>query len=655
MQLIPALIALSLTTEVGAIAAQISTPGNVQVRSTPNNGLPPIGGNQKGGHLNMLNQFEDLSFDMGPTWSGPSFGAGAWGDYNGDGYPDLWQSNHAKFPTLLKNNGDGTFSDVTLSVVNILGPVDSHGAAWCDFDGDGDQDLIELVGAVSGTGIGPNQLWVNDNGTLNESAVQFGLDYPPGRGRTPLWLDWNNDGRMDLLSTNFNSAQSEDKLFTQQPNGTFLEEPPTMGFVPTGKPTHFAHLVDFDSDGLLDVHMDGLTFPTKIYSLSPSNWTDITDITDIFGFDYVSDVVDVASGDFDGDQLNDFYFAREPFWKLSQVEVDKNSNLRMDLLSDQNEIGFTFRCRGPIQVVLDSGSDLNAVFLGESGTHPSDTTFELSHKDDISGGIHIHAPGTPGIYIGREWDADTWVVSMFAPSRARLQAYIRSVEEITEINTFGFLEGTAPPDMLMDQDQAGWTAELMNQSTIPGSSVVTGDFDNDMDLDLYVVRTGTAVNLGNRLYENDGSGNFSLVANAGGANGILTGVGDSVSMVDYDLDGFLDLYVTNGRTSPLLAESGHHQLFHNTGNSNHWIQIDLVGTTSNVEGLGARVVATAGGVTQYREQGGGIHRWTQNHSRLHFGMGPNVMIDTIEVYWPSGTVQTLQNVSADQILTITEP
>jgi hypothetical protein len=647
-----ALLALALTCPVSAMDAKLATPGQVQVKPTPIRPGAVSGGLMNGANGSLANQFEDLSHNMGPTWSGASFGAGAWGDFNGDGYPDLWQSNHAKPPTLLQNNGDGTFTDVADLVVNLLGPVDSHGAAWADFDGDGDKDLIELVGAVSGTGVGPNQLWRNDNGTLNEVAISYGLDYPTGRGRTPLWLDWNNDGRLDLVTANFTSAASEDKLFTQQPNGTFLEEPSSTGFASLGKPSHFAHLADFDGDGTLDVHMNGLTFPKLIYSLTPSSWTDIADT---FGFAAVSDVVDVASGDFDGDGVNDFYFSREPFWRLSQAEVDKNGVFRMDLLSDQQEVGLVFRCRGPIEFDLDVTSDLSNYFIGEAGITPTSHKFTLSHKDDFSGGFFPRTTTTPGIYIGREWDSETWVITMYAPVRSRFQAQIRSLEPFDRITPFGFLDGNLNPDAILDQSQSGWSTQLMTASAQPSASVVTGDFDNDMDLDIYVVRSGTAVNLGNRLYENDGTGQFTNVPSAGGARGVLTGVGDCVSTVDYDHDGFLDLYVTNGRSHQLLAESGQHQLFHNTANSNHWLEIDLVGTTSNIEGIGARVVATAGGVTQSREQGGGIHRWTQNHSRLHFGMGANNVVDTLTIHWPSGTVQILNSVSVDQIMTITEP
>jgi hypothetical protein len=646
-------IALCLSIQTGSALAQVSVPGGQQVQQaaqTPSN--PPTAGSLVGGGPSaMLNQFEDMSINMNANWNTPTFGAGAWGDFNGDGWPDLWQSNHAKFPTLMQNNGDGTFTDVTTTIANIIGPVDSHGCAWADFDGDGDLDLIELVGADSGQGECPNQLWRNDNGYLNEVAAAYGLDYPTGRGRTPLWLDWNNDGRLDLVTANFASLQSEDKVFTQQPNGTFLEEPPSTGFIPSGKPTHFAQLADFDADGKMEVHMNGLSFPSSIYSLTPTSWTDITNT---FGFEALPNVVDSAPGDFDGDLMSDFYFARDPFWRLSQADLDKNGTLRVDLLSDLNEVGFTFRCDGPIQISISTTSDLNSFFLGESGVKPTATDFVLSHKDDISGGVFVRAADDPGTYIGREWDSNTWILTMYSPTRARLEMTVKSLTPIEQIAPFGFSHYEPGSDLIMDHSSTGWENYSLGAIDINGSSVVTGDFDNDMDLDLYVVRTGRSVNLGNKLYENLGGGQFAYVDSAGGANGVLTGVGDSVSMVDYDQDGFLDLFLTNGRSGALLSESGRHQLFHNTGNSNHWLEIDLVGTTSNVHGIGARVLAISGGVTQMRSQGGGIHRWTQNHSRLHFGLGANTTVDTLEIHWPSGIVQTMSQVSADQVITVIE-
>jgi len=93
---------------------------------------------------------------------------------------------------------------------------------------------------------------------------------------------------------------------------------------------------------------------------------------------------------------------------------------------------------------------------------------------------------------------------------------------------------------------------------------------------------------------------------------------------------------------------GPKQLFHNSGNTNHWIEFDLVGTTSNRDGIGSKVYVSSGGITQYREQNGGYHRWSQNFSRVHVGLARNTQAD-VTVVWPNGVSKTYSALAANRI------
>ena len=84
--------------------------------------------------------FEEVTNATGISYVGPSYGA-YWGDFNGDIYPDLYVSNHGMPGILYLNQGDGTFVDITSEVFLQELEGDTHGAAWADFDNDGDHDL----------------------------------------------------------------------------------------------------------------------------------------------------------------------------------------------------------------------------------------------------------------------------------------------------------------------------------------------------------------------------------------------------------------------------------------------------------------------------------------------------------------------------------
>ena len=183
-----------------------------------------------------------------------------------------------------------------------------------------------------------------------------------------------------------------------------------------------------------------------------------------------------------------------------------------------------------------------------------------------------------------------------------------------------------------------------------------GDFNNDGLLDLYVVNSGSdPEGKGpNYLYMNNQNGTFTDVATRAGVDDSVVSRGRGAAWGDYDNDGFLDLFVTNGEDGTQFVE-GPQILYHNRGNRNGWLKIKLVGTASNRQGLGTKVTIQIGPTIQYREfNGAGGHFLSQGAGPLHFGLRRATVVDQITVKWPSGLNQILSNISANQEVTVIE-
>lgn len=480
------------------------------------------------------------------SYEGSGLASGsAWGDYNGDGFADLFVGNHYDMPVLYKNLCNGRFANVTTQVMvkpaNIVNGAwgDQHGAAWADFDKDGDQDLLVLVGGQEGQGLGPNQLYENHGGRLADCARMLAVDYPLGRGRTPTWLDYDNDGRLDLFE---GAVARPDRL---APPTLFRDL--TTSFVDVREATNFKPLntlgiwlSDLNRDGRMEVLFQGTrTAPpaarASAFSIIQTATATATAFRDVTPVAFRSSFPDIVAADVNGD-------------------------LRPDL------------------------------FVCNSWSNPQQP---FGHE------LYLNLPA-------------------------------------------GFVRRS---------DGSG-----INGSGRPcRPSAIAADFDNDMDVDLYfdasagdsIGRTGG--DLANVMLWNNGDGTFVADASAGGAVGRLAGWGDSAAAADFDRDGFIDIYLTyDAAVSQLYRNGG--------GNGNHWLAIDLVGRSSNADGVGAQVLVTAGGITQLREQTGGIHRlWSQNHQRIHVGLGANTVASRVVVQWPSGRKSVLANVAADRVRRIVEP
>ena len=516
-------------------------------------------------------------------------------------------------------------------------------------------------------------------------------------------------------------------LFEQNSDGTFDDVTNVVGLnVPF--PSNYAQLADVTGDGNLDLIVQGIfNFPAKVYDISNgTNLVDITnnfnfpltsdlpkDISE--DFQEHSSARDTIIADFDGDGFNDIFLVRSRAKETVNPSVFQGTNEKVvsgDLIlrKPEQEIGYSFQTASGANIALDF-FDLNGlaanlnpnteIFIGKSGRGPTVAELEAFVKirsastepatgNDLpstnqidrvaalllsssSGGVN----GLPtnrsarGVYIGLV--NGTWQIRLNSGKSEKIRSAVESTQPITNLKPIGFTNVNPADNALEDQL---WlfnekTGKFVNNPVAAGlttptlaQNAVAGDFDNDQDIDIYLVNSYPSFDQPNILYENQGKGTFKAVPQAGGAKGTALNfvwldfrVGARAATADYDGDGFLDIFLgsTVGRSGRKTYLASPSQLFKNQGNDNNWIQIDLEGIKSNRDGIGARVWArTPDGVTQLREQNGGMHLYAQNPQRIHFGLAQNQTIESLVVEWPSGTRQVLKNVPVNQILKIRE-
>jgi hypothetical protein len=624
-------------------------------------------------------EFDDVAAQAGVANRGPT-AASAWGDLNGDGWPDLWVSNHhGEWPNLFLNLGTGAFRDVARESL-ALDPKaelpDYHGAAWGDFDRDGDDDLLVVTGGGAGRGTSANTLFVNARGRLLDEAGARGIDYPLGRGRTPLWMDADRDGAMDAVIMNKPRKEAPSAVFLQGPPGKFATDPrhaigpagarPARGwFDPmydwlVGTPSdpgtiavgeEFATLADLDGDR----HLELVAFsrPTRILDTRTLPFTDVTAHWQLPEFGAVQDA---ALGDFDGDGRTDWLLARSRPYAL-EVALDRSGRLQARVNARAGKpTGLVFTTTGTVTLEAHrpwmdptdpARAQIPRLAAGSRTLALDGSLVVLDPADPAFSEEVAERAGTKVVALRFEPASATWTLMSGLDS---LGIEVRSSAPITAFAARGFESSDgAAQSMLLVADGPGYRPRPVGPP-LPCHGVAAGDFDNDMDLDAYLVCATPTGNLPDRILVNDGRGHFS-VHEVGRA---APGRGNQASVADYDRDGFLDVFVTNGAGQTPFATAGLHQLLRNRGNTNHWLEIDLAGVTSNPAGLGATVVVTTAGRSQTRHAGSGAHSYSQDHGRLHFGLGPNALGDRLTVYWPSGIVDVHEHVAANQVLTVRE-
>ncbi|NKB67364.1 MAG: hypothetical protein GKR89_09915 [Candidatus Latescibacteria bacterium] len=499
-----------------------------------------------------------------------------------------------------------------VSDAKLLPETYGGGALFFDFDNDGDQDLYLLNSGhlVQGRSGADNALYRNDDGHFVDVAVAAGV---PGQayGMGGVNADYDNDGDQDLYLANWGA----DIFYRNQGDGTFTEGTEEVGFGNEQWGTSAAFL-DFDNDGNVDLYV--------------ANYVEF----------------DAASQPWCGRRDMELRFYCDP----------RRYRPTRDLLY-RNQGDGTFVEIGQQVGIVHPGNGLGVV----SGDFDSDGDADLYVANDMTPNFHYDNQGG-----GR-------------------------------FNEIGLLAGTA------------FSGDGVEQA---GMGVDAGDFDNDADLDLLVTNYQLE---NNALYRNDG-GYFPEVSFTAGIGQIsLNYLGFGTGFFDYNNDGWLDLFVANGHVhdnieayDELVTYAQRAQVFRNRGgkfvevtdslgtglavpyvgrgsafgdydgdgdldialavsngpaallrneggNQGHWLQVALEGRVSNRDGLGAKVYVRSGGVRQLRQVKAGSGYLSSSQRAVFFGLGKQQRAERLEVHWPSGAVQVLEDLAADQMLRLVEP
>ena len=426
------------------------------------------------------------------------------------------------------------------------------------------------------------------------------------------WADYDNDGDLDLFVATYSNQPN--RLFRNDGNDVFVDVAHTVGLL-NNESTNSASWGDYDNDGDLDLFL-GQYYQPRFYRNDGQVFTEIgSDIGITHSFNCYSS----AWADFDNDGDLDIIATNLD----GKNYLYKNNNGFFQNVADDLGISGWEHTRAAAWGDFDNDGDQD-LYLCQGISAQSEK--DILYLNDNGSFIDVteNAGITDQTYsLGADWgdydnDGD---LDLFVTSAAGQANHFYK-------NNNGFFEDIALST---------------NTDLISGNcySPAWFDYDNDMDLDLFITLSEGFENV---LFEQD-NGTFTQVQTAAA---IGEDIGRSVGLTigDYNNDGFLDVYVPN--------RLGENALYKNNGNENNWIVIHTKGNQSNSGGIGSRITVVTGLIKQTREINGGSAESSQNSMATEFGLGSNNQIDSIIVDWPSGTRQTLTHVSTKQILTIEE-
>jgi hypothetical protein len=529
-----------------------------------------------------------------------------------------------------------TFADVAqragLTHHTVFGGVDKNtyilettgtGAAFFDYDNDGVLDLFFANGTtLTASASNPAQSHLyrgNGDGTFTDVTARAGVGRS-GWGQGVAVADYDNDGFADLYLTFYGG----NILFHNNGNGTFTDVT-AKSSVGAGGWSTSAAWADYDNDGLLDlfvaryIDFDVSTAPLPGAQLPGVNCT-YRSIPVMCGPRGLKGVRDVLFHNDGGGTFTDVTerggIDRQSSRGLGAVWGDYNNDGLPDLLVANDE--------QPNQLYRNRGNG----------------TFE---EVALTAGVAVDEDGRERAGMGvdfADYDNDGWLdvaIGNFYGEPCALYRNRRdgSFDETT------WSSGIGPPTVpvltwgtrFFDYDNDGWKDLLF----------VNGHVYPEVDLhhldETYAERS--------LLFRNNGGGTYSNPGTAAGEVWERRWAGRGAATGDYDNDGRVDVAIAVVNGPPVLLQNRDHA-------GSHWLAVKLAGRKSNRDAVGARVTIAAGGRSSIGEVHGSGSYLSHSDLRLHFGLGPQTRVDTLDVAWPSGRRERVGPLDADQFVTIEE-
>ena len=490
-------------------------------------------------------------------------------DYNGDGRPDIFFTNGADIATLQKsspkyynrlfrNNGDGTFTDVT-EQAGLKGTGFDVGVAIGDYNNDGHPDIF--IAGVHGNTLYRN----NGNGTFTNVTRIAGLDKWNDPEHGPLWavaaawVDVNNDGLLDLFVVNYLQW-----TYSNIPKCTI------EGVAEYCHPRYYKGL------------------PNQLF-LNQGDGT-FRDVSKEWGLrDHIGKGMGVGVADYDLDGKPDLFVTNDAEYAF----LFHNLGNKFEEAAFQTNVALAE----------------DAAFISGMGTDFRD----------------VNNDGSPDIvYV--------------ALKSQTFPLYLNTGKG-------DFTEATAP---------SGMRSLSMGMS---GFGPAFYDFDNDGWKDLFVTRgqvtsvwpPGYKFAEPNVVFRNLGSsGKWQSLTAEAGFTEATAARHRGCAFGDFEGNGRIDIVATS-------LDQNAELWMNRSQNTGHWLDVALQGSKSNRDGLGARIKIVTNAGTQYNHQTSSVCYASSTLGPVHFGLGADTRANVVEVHWPSGFVQTLENVHADQVLKVTEP